>query len=133
MAWRGFAWWWGPSIVWAAILFALSSIPGRVYPRVSFTFADKVVHVAVYAVLAWLCARSLHGPARGPFAWRVALTAIALAIAYGVTDEVHQIFVPGRSADPRDVVADAVGAVLGVAVFALANRTQPNRVANRVD
>ncbi len=45
-----------------------------------------------------------------------------LAVAFGVTDEVHQSFVPGRNADLMDLVADALGASLGAVVAALWGR-----------
>jgi VanZ family protein len=47
--------------------------------------------------------------------WTAGLAAIALATMYGVSDEFHQSFVPGRSPDRFDVVADCVGATIGVA------------------
>ena len=62
-------------------------------------------------------ARSVrYWPGSKAKAWRlsaVAALAAALAAVYGVSDELHQSFVPGRTADGADVVADAVGAVLG--------------------
>ncbi len=129
---------WGPAIAWAAVLFGLSSVPGRVYPRVSLTFADKLVHIAVYAVFGWLCARALLWTKRARPRWRTLVAAVALASSYGISDEVHQWFVPGRSADWRDVVADAIGAALGAALLLLTARpgrypAEPDREANRLD
>ena len=45
------------------------------------------------------------------------LAAIACASFYGVTDEIHQIFVPGRACDPADWVVDTLGATLGSGLF----------------
>lgn len=45
--------------------------------------------------------------------WLMALAALALASLYGVSDEVHQLFVPGRMCDPADWVTDTLGAALG--------------------
>ena len=47
---------------------------------------------------------------------RVAAQALAIAVAYGATDEVHQMFVPGRTPDVMDVLADAAGALVAAAV-----------------
>jgi len=43
---------------------------------------------------------------------------VVFSVLYGVSDEIHQIYVPGRTPDSLDVVADAVGAALGVAALA---------------
>jgi VanZ family protein len=64
---------------------------------------DKLAHLLLFAVLAALL--YLAG-VRAPLAALV-------AAAYGLTDEVHQMFVPGRSPDVRDWLADALGAMLG--------------------
>src|SRR5688572_17265433 len=110
-----------PTLGWAATIFVLSSFPGSAYPTTDLVNADKLVHVAIYALLGGLCARGL---ARG---WSLgtgrALSLAAMTAAlYGVTDELHQWFVPGRNADWRDVVADAAGAVLGAGLVVLLAR-----------
>ncbi len=99
-------------MAWAALLFGLSSLPAGSTPTSPFSFPgdDKVVHAALYAVLGALLRVALGRT--GP--------AIALAAAYGVTDEVHQAFVPGRDADLFDWIADVVGAVVGAASAARA-------------
>ncbi len=79
----------------------------------------KSAHMAEYAVLAVLLVLWL-GEAfpqtavrrRGWISW-------GLAAAYAATDELHQVFVPGRSGEPRDITIDAAGAALGLLVFAL--------------
>ena len=102
---------WGPALLWAATIFALSSIPQAVYPETNVPQADKAVHFVLYGTLAALCARGLD---RRPWsALSVWLAAAALAALYGMSDEFHQRFVPGRNADWADVLADAIGAVLG--------------------
>lgn len=99
---------------WAALLFGLSSLPAGTTPSspISFPGDDKVAHAALYAVLGGLLRLALGRT--GP--------AIALAAAYGATDEVHQAFVPGRDADAFDWFADLVGAALGAALAAHARR-----------
>jgi VanZ family protein len=105
-----------PALVWAATIFVLSSFPGSAYPSTDLVNADKLVHIAIYALLGGLCMRGLL---RG---WQLRprvglLVAAGAATLYGVLDELHQWFVPGRNADWRDGVADAVGALLGAAVI----------------
>lgn len=74
----------------------------NVVPGVS----DKVVHAGEYGGLGALCTRAIGRPV---WAW-------IIAAFYGITDEIHQSFVPGREADPRDWVADLIGSGIGVYV-----------------
>jgi VanZ family protein len=108
---------WGPACLWAALIFALSAQP--TLPVSLGDGRDKLAHLTAYAVLGFLLAR-----ARG--AGRAALwLPILLGLAYAASDEIHQSFVPGRSADPFDWVADAIGVALGVLLFHLGRRTAP--------
>jgi hypothetical protein len=109
---------WGPALAWAALIFTFSSFPGSAYPATDLPGADKLVHLALYATLGGLCARALLLRAPGVDRHRrrlLLLAAVTMATAYGVSDEIHQLFVPARSADWHDAVADAVGALLGAA------------------
>jgi VanZ family protein len=99
-----------------AAIFWLSSQPdvpgaGAIPEWLDF---DWLHHGVAYAGLAVVVLRAI---ARGRLA-AVAPAALAgawlIAVLYGVTDEWHQSFVPGRMADPRDVLADGVGAALGL-------------------
>lgn len=58
---------------------------------------------------------------------RATLYAILIASAYGVTDELHQIFVPGRSCDPMDWLVDTIAAALAAGLFALIVRLKRKR------
>jgi VanZ family protein len=74
---------------------------------------DWLTHGSAYAILGGLFCRALSGGLARPLTLRQALLAVALATGYGVTDELHQGFVPNRNADPWDVVKDCGGAVVG--------------------
>ena len=76
---------------------------------------DKIAHCIVYGVLGALCYRgvALATNLRGAVA--VAAT-VLVALVYGVSDEIHQMFVPQRSSDVFDVVADVIGGALGAVV-----------------
>ena len=105
-----------PALGWASIIFVLSSFPGSAYPATDLVNADKLVHIAIYGLLGGLCARGLlRGWALGP--WPTLAVATLASTLYGVLDELHQWFVPGRNADWRDGVADAVGALAGAALI----------------
>jgi VanZ family protein len=106
---------WALTAAWAGLIFILSSIPGRRMPNLAVLSYDKVLHAMVYGVLGGLCLAA----AKKTFAiGAVGLVAIAVAAAsfYGLTDEFHQVFVPGRSADLRDAAADAMGALVGACI-----------------
>jgi VanZ family protein len=101
---------WLAVALYAGVIFALSSIPSGHFPS-TFSGADKLVHAGEYGVLGGLLAMALGVRARG---WAVAAAALALAVAYGLSDEWHQSFVPGRQSSLWDVAADTVGAGLGI-------------------
>ena len=117
-----------PAILWALLIFVSSSIPGWVFPRVNIRNLDKVVHVFYYLVLAVLVARAFRHQTRFQAFWRFSLImSFLLATAYGVSDELHQLFVPERSYDPQDLLADMAGALAGVAVVAVVRKLKRQR------
>jgi VanZ family protein len=78
--------------------------------------SDKTGHLVAYAGLALLCVRAVGGGLPSRVVPRVAALALAIAAAYGIFDELHQWFVPGRSADILDWFADVSGALIGIGV-----------------
>lgn len=74
---------------------------------------SPLAHFCEYAVFGFLLQNALgcSAPAR-----RAVVLAIVVASAYGVTDELHQLFVPGRACDPVDWLVDTVGAALGALI-----------------
>ena len=78
--------------------------------------SDKTGHLAGYFLLGALVARAIAAGEWSGYTWPTAATAWVFAAAYGVTDEWHQSFVPGRTPDVGDWMADAVGAAAGVLV-----------------
>ena len=72
-------------------------------------------------MLAGFLLRAFAGGRLRGVTWARGFVAILLATLYGVTDEFHQLFVAGRSADRYDVLADCLGASLGVAFGWLAS------------
>jgi VanZ family protein len=98
---------WGPVVIWAAVIFALSSVPSvnsglGTWDEVLRKFA----HVTEYAILGFLLVRALGRQ----------VPALLVGIAYAATDEVHQHFVAGRHGSPVDVLIDTVGILIGVAL-----------------
>lgn len=92
-----------PALWWAALIWLFSSLPAAQLPPL-FPHADKLAHGAVYAVLGGLLTlacpvATLAGAAR----------VVAIGTAYGVSDEIHQYFVPGRTTEVGDIAADWLG------------------------
>ena len=78
--------------------------------------SDKTGHLVAYAGLALLCVRAVGGGLPRRVVLRVAALTLAIAAAHGIFDELHQWFVPGRSADILDWFADVSGALIGIGV-----------------
>jgi VanZ family protein len=89
----------------------MSEVPGAHY------FWDKLLHTVGYAGLGILALRAFHGGFHRP---RLAPTTFAgvAVILWGISDEFHQSFVPGRDSSAWDVLADAVGFSFAVLLVA---------------
>ncbi len=104
-------WHWGPVVACMALIFTVSAMSRPpAPPRVG----DKTLHFLAYGTLGGLALRATSGAAMAGVSASSALTAWAIASAYGVTDEFHQRYVPGRTPDVGDLVADALGAMAAV-------------------
>ncbi|HEX4353993.1 MAG TPA: VanZ family protein [Polyangiales bacterium] len=113
---------WGPAAAYMLLIWGMSSF----VPNVDFShvpFHDKGIHFVEYGTLSVLLYHAIYGTWR---AWRpltMFASAVALTVLWGITDEIHQAFVPGRSSDVHDVIADAIGAFAGAVAY-LALRVQ---------
>jgi VanZ family protein len=100
---------WLAVVAWAAVIFALSSIPSlSTHLGTWDTILRKGAHMTEYAILGVLLVRATGSrPA-----------ALVLAVAYACSDEWHQTFVRGRHGTPVDVGIDAVGVLIGLTLLA---------------
>jgi VanZ family protein len=117
---------WLPVAAWAALIFissAQSSISFAPDPWLDF-LVRKSGHMGVFGILALLLWRAVAITTtwRRPWTW-----ALGLAVAYAVSDEVHQAFVAGREATLRDVAFDAVGAVIALSMLAIVRAVRRRR------
>lgn len=112
-----FAMRWAPALLMMAAIFVFSGTPGDDLPGLGW-WEDVFTnggHAFGYALLA---AALLYGLSeRRVITLRILWLAVLLATVYGVTDELHQGFVPGRFPDWKDVVVDGVGALIGAGVY----------------
>src|SRR5712691_8575498 len=96
---------WLPVVAWAGLIFALSSIPSLSSGLGDWDYVlRKGAHMTEYAVLGALLFRALERE----------VPAFLGAVAYAVSDELHQHFVHGRHASPVDVAIDSVGVAIGL-------------------
>jgi VanZ family protein len=107
---------WGPVVAQMGLIFLASteanpdSLPGNL--------PDTLLHFVAYGALGFLVLRALAKGRLAGITWPRAIAAVAISLLYGLSDELHQLGVPGRHADVRDLLADAVGAAAGVAALA---------------
>ena len=106
------------AIAWGVFLFTLTSWPSP--PRLPLVARipnfDKLVHFTLYAVEAWLLYRSVRWPGGRRFSFTRALAIVGAMAVWGVADETHQTWIPGRSMEGEDVGADVAGAAAGAVV-----------------
>lgn len=100
---------WLPVVAWAAVIFALSSVPHLSSGLGTWDYVlRKCAHVTEYAILGGLLFRALGRE----------VPAFLAALAYAASDEIHQHFVAGRHSSPVDVAIDAIGITIGLLAWA---------------
>jgi VanZ family protein len=112
MGLRRSLWHWLPPLAWMGLIFFLSAQPDLPHapgPWVD-TLLKKTGHALAYGVLAWLYWRALRVHAKGNRgSAAVRAVSIVLTVAYALSDEYHQTFVPGRNGNLVDVTVDGMG------------------------
>ncbi len=107
---------WLPVLGYASVIFYLSSLPHpeEEVPKFLFEkFSDKLLHFLEYAVLAVLCYRAFSFASGPRMSQHAVLLAVLSASLYGITDEIHQVFIPFRESSVVDWLADTAGAAIG--------------------
>ena len=115
-----------PALAWIVLIFIASSIPGNAFPDIGIFQFDKLVHIALFFTLSLLTYRATRYQSRFPALSVYALwVSLLFAVLYGATDELHQIFVPGRTPDPYDWLADSFGALSYYVIHYVRSRRRP--------
>jgi VanZ family protein len=114
---------WAPALTIMGALFYASSLPGDRIHLPLFPFSDKLVHFLVYAVLGAAIAlrfdlrRRLTGLPADLRESAVDLKGLAAGMIYGISDEIHQLFVPMRLFGAGDLAADFLGVAAGYLAY----------------
>ena len=104
-----------PLLTMMGTVFLLSHQPGSVFYLPHFCGADKLAHIGLYGVMAASAVFAFPDTVRKRKRVTVAVITVIFCIIFGISDEFHQSFIPGRDASFGDVAADTAGALLLVA------------------
>ena len=107
---------WFPVILYSGIIFTISSLSRIEVPYAQYDL-DKVVHVVEYAILGFLFRRAMSSTTKLSKKTVFWVTVIFCTL-YGISDEFHQSFVPGRDATWMEALADTIGGTLGGLTYA---------------
>lgn len=109
---------WLPLIIYCLAIYIQSDLPSP--ERLpSFQFSDKILHFLAYAVMGLLFYRAYQTLRIKDDRRMLILLSVVSATLYGISDEIHQYYVPFRDADILDAVANTLGALCGVYLYHL--------------
>ena len=134
-AWKTLLWNWAPAAFWAGMIFffstdsfSSSNTSKLLKPLVSAMFSEitaeqfEVIHLLIrkfshwgeYFIFSLLLIRALHGQFKHKVELRRAVWIAAAVFMYALSDELHQAFVPSRTASLADVTIDSFGGICGI-------------------
>lgn len=103
-----------PLVASTLLIYYASSVPANDLPQTLFTGWDKLVHTCAFLVFGFVVLLAITGWRPWWTLHRIRLTAFALSATYGIVDEIHQMFVPGRDSNLYDWGADLLGISLAL-------------------
>ena len=113
---KNFLFYWLPVFIYCLLIYIQSSHPSpEEIP--SIPYVDKVLHFAAYALLGGLLLRALKTLPLKENLRLIMILGIILSSLYGISDEIHQHYVPYRNADIMDALADIIGSIFGVYIY----------------
>ena len=106
---------WLPVLIYAGLIFLLSSFSLRAVPK-EITHFDYLIHFIEYAILSLLIYRAcIHTPAKS-FSQHAVFLSIIISVLYGLSDEFHQSFVPDRVISLSDFIFDSLGSLVAASL-----------------
>jgi len=121
---------WLPVLVWGTVIFAFSSRPSTPTSQIFWEdfILKKMAHVTIFGIFCSLVYRALKKSlSKQKY---MEYLSIALTFLYGVTDEIHQSFVPGRDSTLRDMLIDTFGGVLAMYLILRILPKTPEKIKN---
>lgn len=121
--WKPFFFYYPPLLLWIGVVFYFSSLPGLSQtenPDFWFYFFRKGAHVVEYFILAFLFFRifQFHKLKKK----EIHLLSFLFSLAYALSDEIHQVFVPGREGKFSDAGVDLIGIILAILIYNLLSK-----------
>lgn len=107
---------WLPVVIYAGLIFFFSSLPyGFKGPK--SVYFDKLLHLAEYFIFGILLSRAFIKSLSQFSVIKCYLFVVVIACLYGISDEIHQLFVEGREFSIYDIFADTIGGSLGALIY----------------
>ncbi len=117
-----------PLLIWMALIFALSSVPGSTLSTMEFPDAHLIAHSILFGILYYLGYRAFKHQHYSRFVSEFSLLITLLFVmAYGASDEYHQSFTPGRSEELKDFLWDLSAAVIVLVIVLVVEKVQAGR------
>lgn len=110
---------WFPLILYAILIFWLSSLERPFVITPEFEHSDKLIHFLEYAVFGFILIRAIRNSDENISGNAAVLITFLIGTFYGLTDELHQSVVPGRFASVYDFIFDSIGTFVGAIVFTM--------------
>lgn len=101
--------------IYMGLIFIASSIPGKSVPGVPIS--DKLIHLVEFGILSWILGKACRSSQKKIFIQQAGILSIIMTTLYGISDEIHQSFVPLRNPEIYDVIVDGIGAILAQGIF----------------
>ena len=115
-----------PPIILMGVIFRLSCIESLGNTPSLFAHQDKLFHFLIFSILAFLLSRSFFYSKSLLLSKKFFILAFFTTATYGLTDEIHQSYVPGRTSDFADYLADCLGGLFGSLFYLKLPKTKQN-------
>jgi len=96
-------------------IFFYSTLPGGGAGEISKLNLSMLYHFCIFFLFSFFLLMTLKG--RNKINWKYILIALIISIFYSISDEFHQMFVPGRSSTIRDILFNTAGSLFAIGVY----------------